>query len=94
MNTAISSDGTQRKPKLHRAPSRLQVPIHTALIALSHACFLVTYPITSWLGAANLTGAAIALLVISAVAGVVAVVLARSRPRRESTTGDTVNHSH
>merc|ERR1711969_207274 len=68
--------------------------VYTAQFALSHACFLVTYPITGWLGAANLTGAAIALLALATVAGAVAVVFARTRLLRENTTGSTVNHGH
>ena len=38
--------------------------VYTAQFALSHACFLVTYPIAGWLGAAGLTYAAGALLLI------------------------------
>ncbi|RZT64049.1 MFS transporter [Microcella alkaliphila] len=53
--------------------------VYTAQFALSHACFLITYPIAGWLGAANLTEAAIALLVIAAAAGTAAVVFARPR---------------
>ena len=53
--------------------------VYTAQFALSHACFLVTYPIAGWLGAANLTGAAIALLIIGAVAGTIAFFYARTR---------------
>ena len=68
--------------------------VYTAQFALSHACFLVTYPIAGWLGAANLTGAAIALLALATVAGAVAVVFARTRLLRENTTGSTVNHGH
>jgi MFS family permease len=53
--------------------------VYTAQFALSHACFLITYPIAGWLGAANLTGAAIALTAIAAAAGAVAVMFARTR---------------
>ncbi|MEJ1088079.1 MFS transporter [Microbacterium sp. Mu-80] len=53
--------------------------VYTAQFALSHACFLITYPIAGWLGAANLTSAAIALLIIASAAGAVAVVFARTR---------------
>ena len=54
--------------------------VYTAqFFALSHACFLVTYPIAGWLGAANLTGAAIAPLILAAVVGAIAVAFARSR---------------
>jgi MFS family permease len=53
--------------------------VYTAQFALSHACFLVTYPISGWLGAVNLTGAAIALAVIATVAAAVAFGYARMR---------------
>lgn len=53
--------------------------VYTAQFALSHACFLVAYPIAGWLGAANLLGSAIALLAIAGAAGVVAVAYARIR---------------
>ena len=36
--------------------------VYTAQFSLSHACFLITYPIAGWLGAANLTAAATVLL--------------------------------
>ena len=64
--------------------------VYTAQFALSHACFLVTYPIAGWLGAANLTGAAIALLILAAVVGAIAVAFARSRLLRADTDMPTV----
>ncbi|MGV2901217.1 MFS transporter [Microbacterium sp. AGC62] len=51
--------------------------VYTAQFALSHACFLITYPIAGWLGAASLTAAAVALAVIALVGGAVAVTYAR-----------------
>lgn len=60
--------------------------VYTAQFALSHACFLITYPIAGWLGATNLTGAATALALIAVIAGTVSVVYARSRI---STKGQT-----
>lgn len=50
--------------------------VYTAQFAVSHACFLVTYPIAGWLGAVDLTAAAIALAVIAAGAGGAALVFA------------------
>ena len=49
--------------------------VYTAQFALSHACFLVTYPIAGWLGGVSLLGAAGVLAAIAAVAlcGVVAL---------------------
>lgn len=60
--------------------------VYTAQFALSHACFLITYPIAGWLGAVNLTGAAIALTVIAVLAGATAVIFARTRLLRTDTT--------
>ena len=59
--------------------------VYTAQFALSHACFLVTYPIAGWLGAANLTGAAVVLLILAVVAGAVAVTFSRTRRLSENT---------
>ncbi|GAA1209649.1 MFS transporter [Rhodoglobus aureus] len=46
--------------------------VYTAQFALSHACFLVTYPIAGWIGASSLTVAAIVLLVVAITAAVLA----------------------
>ncbi|WP_458040442.1 MULTISPECIES: MFS transporter [Bacteria] len=51
--------------------------VYTAQFSLSHACFLITYPIAGWLGAANLTAAAIVLLLIVVGAGVPAIGVGR-----------------
>lgn len=40
--------------------------IYTAQFSLSHACFLITYPLAGWLGAVSLTAAAATLAVIAA----------------------------
>ncbi len=67
--------------------------VYTAQFAVSHACFLVTYPIAGWLGAVNLTAAAIALAVIAAGAGGAALVFAAvarlttSEPQPAAATG-------
>lgn len=42
--------------------------VFTAQFALSHACFLLTYPIAGWLGAVDLFAAAVALTTIAAAA--------------------------
>ncbi|AZS46691.1 MFS transporter [Microbacterium oxydans] len=70
--------------------------VYTAQFALSHACFLLTYPIAGWLGVANLTGAAITLLVIAAAAGASAVLFARTRllPASTGAAVTTVEHDH
>lgn len=70
--------------------------VYTAQFALSHACFLLTYPIAGWLGAIDLTLAAAALLTIavaSTVAGIrhparrAALRQGRARPRERAWTG-------
>lgn len=48
--------------------------VFAAQFALSHACFLVTYPLAGWVGAADLAAAAGTLLLIAALA-VIALVL-------------------
>ena len=55
--------------------------VYTAQFALSHACFLITYPIAGWLGAGSLTIAAITLAVI-AIAGTIAASVAAATARR------------
>lgn len=46
-----------------------------AQFSLSHACWLVTYPVAGWLGAVGLTGAAVALALVCAAATAAAVAL-------------------
>lgn len=58
--------------------------VYTAQFALSHACFLITYPIAGWIGADSLTAAAIVLLLIAAVAAIAAISYAASRRLRTS----------
>jgi MFS family permease len=59
--------------------------VYTAQFALSHACFLITYPIAGWLGAASLVTAVVAL---AAIAGVtLAAVLVAGR-RAGTPSGD------
>ena len=55
--------------------------VYTAQFALSHACFLVTYPLAGWVGAASLAAAAGVLLLV-AVAGGSLVLRAHSRAAR------------
>lgn len=52
--------------------------VYTAQFALSHACFLITYPLTGWLGAVDLTAAALVLAVVATV-GVTGVLALRRR---------------
>ena len=57
--------------------------VYTAQFSLSHAFFLITYPIAGWLGAADLTASATVLLFIVVGAGVPAIGVGR---RIRSTT--------
>ena len=57
--------------------------VYTAQFALSHACFLVTYPIAGWVGAASLPGAALALTAIGVV-GAAGAVLVRRRAQGDA----------
>jgi MFS family permease len=50
--------------------------VYTAQFALSHACFLLTYPIAGWVGAVSLTAAAAALTGIALAGGITATTLA------------------
>lgn len=52
--------------------------VYTAQFALSHACFLITYPLTGWLGALDLTATALVLVVIAAI-GATGVLALRRR---------------
>tara|TARA_R110002020_G_scaffold450596_3_gene664236 strand:+ start:804 stop:2075 length:1272 start_codon:yes stop_codon:yes gene_type:complete len=58
--------------------------VYTAQFALSHACFLITYPIAGWIGAISLTAAAGALLGIAAVTAIAAIGYATARGLRTS----------
>lgn len=63
--------------------------VYTAQFALSHACFLITYPIAGWIGASSLTLAAVILLAIAVIAATFATVFAitrRLRTRSEART--------
>lgn len=66
--------------------------VYTAQFALSHACFLLTYPIAGWLGATNLTLAASTLLLVALVGAVAALILSR-RPLAPSPV-DTPAQGH
>jgi len=55
--------------------------VYTAQFALSHACFLVTYPIAGWLGASSLIWAAAVLAVVATLATVIAFGLANATAR-------------
>ena len=58
--------------------------VYTAQFTLSHACFLVTYPIAGWIGAASLTLAAVALAAIATTAAGAAIGFAVSQRLRTS----------
>jgi len=52
--------------------------VFAAQFSLSHACWLITYPLAGWLGTAGLGGAA---LVLAAIAGIATVTASRLWPR-------------
>lgn len=57
--------------------------VYTAQFALSHACFLIAYPLAGWIGAYSLVGAAIVLAVVAVAGTVVAWATRASRELRE-----------
>ncbi|GAA1465496.1 MFS transporter [Microbacterium thalassium] len=65
--------------------------VYTAQFALSHACFLVTYPLAGWIGAANLAAAAVVLAVLALAAAVIASMTraARDARRHDSMSGES-----
>ncbi|KXC06527.1 MFS transporter [Microbacterium hominis] len=64
--------------------------VYTAQFALSHACFLVTYPIAGWLGGASLFAAAVALALVACAALVAATVQARHTRTQPKLRAETV----
>ena len=67
--------------------SRTRNLVYTAQFALSHACFLLTYPIAGWLGQHHLTLAAAVLTAIAAIGTITAGGLAATQ--RLHTSSDT-----
>jgi Na+/melibiose symporter-like transporter len=57
--------------------------VYTAQFSLSHACFLITYPLAGWLGASSLTIATVVLLVIAAGAALPGALIVRRILRTE-----------
>jgi MFS family permease len=55
--------------------------VYTAQFALSHACFLITYPLAGWIGAASLPVAAATLTVIAVTGAIAALLIRRRAPR-------------
>lgn len=61
---------------IRRSVPRADLPAaFAAQFSLSHACWLVTYPLAGWLGDRHLSGAALALAVVAAGATIVAARL-------------------
>lgn len=71
MGTSLVSTPSARLLANASAPANRNL-VYTAQFALSHACFLITYPIAGWIGAGSLTVAAIVLLVVALAAAVLA----------------------
>lgn len=64
--------------------------VYTAQFALSHACFLVTYPIAGWLGGTSLLAAAVTLAVLACTALAAATVQARHTRIQPKLRAETV----
>lgn len=63
--------------------------VYTAQFSLSHACFLICYPLAGWLGATHLTTTGTILLGVAFVSGVAATMVARRwRLAVRPSTGD------
>ncbi|WP_263731983.1 MFS transporter [Cellulomonas sp. SG140] len=60
---------------VRHVPAGERRSVFAAQFSLSHACWLVTYPLAGWLGAAGLRGAALVLAVVAAAATVGATAL-------------------
>ncbi|WP_339618253.1 MFS transporter [uncultured Salinibacterium sp.] len=58
--------------------------VYTAQFALSHACFLVTYPVAGWIGAASLPVATATLTLVAILASITAFGV-----RRRAQAGDS-----
>ncbi len=56
--------------------------VYTAQFALSHACFLITYPIAGWLGGTSLLAAAVTLAILASGALAAAFLQAENTHRR------------
>jgi len=56
-------------------PERDRPPAFAAQFSLSHACWLVTYPLAGWLGAADLDAAALVLALLAVLGTITAVRL-------------------
>lgn len=85
MGTSLVTTPSSRLLADASTPSNRNL-VYTAQFALSHACFLITYPIAGWIGAASLTLAALVLTVIATFAAGAAITFAASR--RLSTSSD------
>lgn len=85
MGTSLVNTPSSRLLADASTPSNRNL-VYTAQFALSHACFLITYPIAGWIGAASLTLAALVLTVVATFAAGAAITFAASR--RLSTSSD------
>ena len=54
--------------------------VFTAQFSLSHACFILTYPVAGWVGAQAGLGAAATVLTVIAVVGAAAALASWPRP--------------
>ncbi len=90
MGTSLVSTPSSRLLADASTPANRNL-VYTAQFALSHACFLITYPIAGWIGAVDLALAALVLAVIATLAAGAAVAFAVSRRLR--TSSDQPEHA-
>ncbi|MFI7493607.1 MFS transporter [Kocuria sp. M4R2S49] len=69
--------------------------VFTAQFSLSHACFVLTYPVAGWIGASAGLGWSAAVLTAIAVAGAGAAIVSwPGDPARTSAVGEDGNREH
>ncbi|MFE9503382.1 MFS transporter [Streptomyces anthocyanicus] len=73
-------------------PDRERTSAFAAQFSLSHACWLLTYPLAGWLGAAG--GLQSAVITLSAVALAAALLAIRLWPSHEPSEAAPVEHEH
>jgi hypothetical protein len=69
-------------------PERDQPAVFAAQFSLSHACWLVTYPLAGWLGGFGLGSAALALAALSAAGTLATAMLWPRTPVRRRVVAD------
>ena len=69
--------------------------VFTAQFSLSHACFILTYPVAGWIGASSGLGWSAAVLTVVAALGAGAAAVSWPRhPPRAIAVGEDGNREH